>query len=186
MVTASEVLIPRKIFFITGLWGTGKSSVVRYFNENPLAGFQFFDFDKGFFLPPKNRQKHLKWRYSQTEYWLQQGMMLSERGTITVVCGMCLYPSQVNSLPTATYFGRDGIEFGCLTAENGIRKDRLVQRGDADMFVEHKEWYTDFYAELRSVDAFMIDTSKLSVQEVAASITASIIGDDQRSLRRGV
>jgi len=74
--TESNALISKRIFIITGLWGTGKSSIAKHFQMKPLSGFEFYDFDIGGHMPPKSRHDHLQWRYRQTEYWLQKGKTL--------------------------------------------------------------------------------------------------------------
>jgi len=160
----------RKIRFITGLWGTGKSSVVEYFQKKPFLNHVFIDFDfGGGHIPPADRTSHMEWRIRQTEYWLRYSYSLTEEKKIPVICGMSLYPSQMLKLPEAKIFDPSNIAFAHLTCCNIIRRERLSQRSDEHIF-EFKPWYNEWYADLIKYKSLEIDTSHLTIEQVSGQV----------------
>ena len=163
----------KKVIFISGLGGTGKSSVVHYFLENPIKGFTFFDFDKGKYKAPPYDKPHLhgEWRVKQNRWWLSVANKEYEKNKdIPVVVGLSRYPRQLLSFPEAKEFNQENIHFGLLTCNDDARKERLHGRGDPHHWQGKKDWYDEFFHEMELVNAHVIDTSKLTIEEVAQDI----------------
>lgn len=100
----------KKVIFISGLGGTGKSTIFHYFLEHPIPHFSFFDFDHGKFRVPPYSENHLAWRTKQNKWWLKvANKEYDVKGNIPVIVGQCLYPSQIIKLPEAKPFGREHI-----------------------------------------------------------------------------
>lgn len=161
----------KKVVFISGLGGTGKTAVYYYFLENPVKGFAFFDFDKGKFKTPPHNEDHLKWRTDQNNWWLEVAHKEYEvKGNITVVLGLCLYPRQIPKLPNAKYFEKDSFLSGHLICDHEVRKERLYGRGNSDHWEGIKPWYEEYFKEMKSTNVYEIDTTKLNIQGVAGKI----------------
>lgn len=161
----------KKIVFISGLGGTGKSTIVDYFLQHPIDNFTFFDFDKGKYKAPLYDENHLEWRKKQTEWWLDVASeSITTKNNIAVIVGLSLYPSQILQLPNSAVFGKENIYFGHLTCNASIRKDRLHDRGDSHHWQGHKQWYDEFFEEMNRINAFEIDTSHSIIEETAKTI----------------
>jgi deoxyadenosine/deoxycytidine kinase len=161
----------KKVIFISGLGGTGKSTMVYHFLENPIYSFTFFDFDKGKLKAPPYNESHLEWRKQQTKWWLRvANKEFDIKNNITVIIGLCLYPRQIIELPEAKFFGKDNIHFAHLISEHSDRKDRLYNRGDSHHCQGHKPWYDEFFEEMSAVKSFEINTSSLNINDTAKTI----------------
>lgn len=157
------------IVFISGLSGTGKSTIVDYFSNNPIKGWQFYDYDKGKHPVPADESDHLEWRKLQSEYWLQVAKENAEQSINTCILGMALYPKNTYELPTAKYFG-DNIHFALIDCEDEERKKRLFDRGTP----RHWQGKKDFYAEFRKVNSEhrgkIFDTTDKTIDQTADEI----------------
>ena len=160
----------KKVRFITGLWGTGKSSIVEYLNTKSFSNYVFIDFDfGGGHIPPTDRTLHKEWRIRQTKYWLKYGYSITEENKTAIICGMSLYPSQLLELSQAKKFDPADIAFAHLTCSDTVRRKRLSQRGDEHIF-EFKPWYNDWRSDLLKHNSYEIDTSSLTIEQVSAKV----------------
>jgi len=157
------------VVFISGLSGTGKSTIVDFFSCNPVDGWQFYDYDKGKFPVPPNESEHLVWRKNQSEYWLKVALENAKNNINTCVLGMALYPENTYKLPSAQYFG-DNIHFALIDCSDEERKKRLFDRGTP----HHWQGEKDFYTEFRKVNAEhsnkVFDTTCKTVEQTAGEI----------------
>jgi hypothetical protein len=81
----------KKVIFISGIGGTGKTAIVNYFMENPINGFTFYDFDRGKYKIPSYDSVHLPWRTKMNNWWLKVAHNEYEKkGNIVVISGLCL------------------------------------------------------------------------------------------------
>lgn len=157
------------IAFISGLSGTGKSTIVNYFTDHPISGWLFWDYDKGKFPVPDDEGSHLQWRKSQSEYWLQVALENAKNNINTCVLGMALYPKNTYEIPLAKQFGSN-IHFALIDCADEERKKRLFDRGTP----QHWQGEKDFYAEFRKVNSEhrgkTFDTTNKKVEETAEEI----------------
>lgn len=155
--------------FISGLSGTGKSTIVEYFKTNPVDNWRFYDYDKGKFPVPDNESKHLEWRKKQSEAWLQKAVKNAKDDINTCVLGMALYPKNTYELPSAKLFNSD-IHFALIDCSDDERKKRLFDRGTS----HHWQGEKDFYAEFRKVNAEhrgkTFDTTNKTVEATAKEV----------------
>ena len=63
----------RKIVFIIGQGGTGKTTLVQYFKNHPIKDWVFLDFDEGAITKPDttDMDKLSIWVKEQREQWLK-------------------------------------------------------------------------------------------------------------------
>lgn len=170
----------KSVIFITGLGGTGKSTIWHHFLENPIPGFSFYDFDKGKYKAPpydKHKTEHHPWRIKQTNWWLKVAHKEYDvRHNILVIMGLSLYPNGLLELPNAKYFKSENIHFGLLTCEPEERKKRLHKRGDSHHWKGHQPWYDEFFEEMKKEGAIEINTTCESIQKTAESIKKWLVG----------
>jgi len=160
----------KEILFISGLGGTGKSSLVWHFWEHPVPGFRFFDFDFGKYKIPPYGEDHLEWRTKMTKWWLAVGEAeCSVQGNVPVIVGQSLFPRQILALDEAAPFAGH-VGFGHLLCAPEERKVRLEARGDGHHWGGHKDWYDAFFAEMAAVGAREFDTTHRTIKEVAGEV----------------
>ncbi len=168
-----------KVVFITGLSGTGKSTLVEYFLAHPLSNWQFHDFDRGELPIPDNQSDHLDWRRQQTSRWLDKALEnFNERSVNTAVLGLSLYPEDTFALAAAKKIGRKNIYFSLIHTDPVVRQKRLIHRGTPQHWQGHKPWYDEFYGKLKEVEAPIFDTTEESLE-----ITGNKIAVWLRSLK---
>lgn len=157
--------------FISGLSGTGKSTLVNYFSENPIEGWGFYDFDKGKYEIPEDESEHLAWRTKQTNYWLEVALQNAlEKNIKTAVMGLSLYPETTFELPNANKFDQNDIRFALIHTDDEKRKQRLEQRGTPQHWQGKKDWYDEFYQAMREHGEKEFDTTNQSPEETAQEI----------------
>ncbi len=73
-----------KIYFISGVNGVGKTSVIPYLEKLlPSDKYVIHDFDKRGVPDGADRT----WRINETRHWLEEGAVAAKRGLSTIVCG---------------------------------------------------------------------------------------------------
>jgi hypothetical protein len=82
----------KKIYFVTGVNGVGKTSVIPYLKSMLRDKFEVHDFDERGVPDNVGRQ----WRIEETDYWIKLGEVNFQKGIITVVCGFAR-PSEQNN-----------------------------------------------------------------------------------------
>jgi len=110
-----------KIYFITGVNTSGKSTLVPLLLKILPAGFFVRDFDaRGV---PKNVDE--KWRQNTTKFWLEFAYRNYRRGISTVISGLAI-PSEIHRVVRKTFRRRIKIAFLEVSAKQ-ISK-RLYRR----------------------------------------------------------
>jgi len=167
-----------KIFFISGVCGVGKTSIIPYLKKLlPQSNYEVYDFDaRGV---PENTDR--KWRISETKHWMGKGLELIKKNKNLVVCGFT-NPDEVKSPETI---------FILLTAQPNIIRQRLAKRytknGTFDKtqkiiglpikeFIDNNVQFAEKLENIfRKHNSPIIDTSKLSPEKVAQAVADIII-----------
>ena len=162
--------------FLSGLSGTGKSTLVEYFNNNPIDGWGIFDFDKGRYPCPEDESEHLRWRQEQTNWWLEEAHKNAlEKGLKTGILGLSLYPADTKDLPAAQVFDQDNIHFALIHTDSEERKRRIVERG-TPRHLREKDWHEEFYRVMRQDSEREFDTTNKKTEESAEEISEWLKG----------
>jgi len=170
-----------KIYFITGVCGVGKSTVIPHlkslFDEKD---FDIHDFDERGVPSGVSR----KWRKRETEFWLNLGRLNIKNDISTIVCGLS-NPKEV------AYNNINNTRFILLDAEKETIKGRITERYKTKKSEQELKRVsncsvgnfikdnTDFLEILRSIcqndeRCDIIDTTNKLSKEVAKQITEII------------
>lgn len=152
----------RKIVFIAGQGGAGKTTLVNYFQKNPIKGWLFFDFDEGKCKKPQDLSKIKEWIKKQREFWLKEVFEEKYGKNNIVVFGVGLFSWELN-LPNNVYFAY-------LSCEPEIRRKRLITRGTPDMWEPNKPSIDEKVKRLNQEGAKRFDTSSCSIEETVKEI----------------
>lgn len=184
----------QKLFFVAGASGSGKTSILKNLQEVLGGSFAVYDFDD--IGIPENADT--KWRQESTEKWLQK---LLSNGENACLLGQIVL-GEILACPSARKMGK--INFCLLDVSDFERIQRLKKRNtygaDQNMLnwaswlrMHHQDpqWAQHVLKEdcwknldfsswdtLQSWDSLahvrLIDTTKLSVSEVAATVARLI------------
>jgi len=158
------------IVFVSGLSGTGKSTIKEYFDQNPITEYRVYDFDKGKNKCPEDEKYHLKWRSDQTEHWLKIGTENLKKNLGTIIFGLSLYPQNIIKMAERHGIKESQLKFGYLITEDEERKKRLFDRGTPRHWQGEKPWYKIFYQELKDVNAKEFNTSGKKIEVLVGEI----------------
>ena len=154
----------RKIVFIVGQGGSGKTTLVNYFKKHPVDNWLFFDFDKGAEIKPrtKNLSKLRPWVEKQRQFWLKE-VRLKKYGEINIcLFGVGLFPWKIG-------FPKD-IHFAYLSCDQDSRKERLIKRGDPHIWEAYQKDVREIVKRLDEMGAKRFETGNCSVEESAKTI----------------
>ena len=172
-----------KLFFITGVCGAGKSSVLQFLKKMlPNDAYDVRDFDsRGV---PNNATRE-NWRFPETKHWIALANENAKKGITTIITGFA-NPEELPLLRS-----ENDIETECilLDASKETIRARLTKRntpealadlervvgGSADAFIENN---ISFASKLRTIceehHCAIIETDDISPEEVAMKITKII------------
>ncbi len=154
----------RKIVFIIGQGGVGKTTLVNYFRKHPVENWLFFDFDKGIKVKPhtKDLSKLKPWVDKQRQYWLKEVYSKKYGDKNIVLFGVGLFPWKVG-------FPKD-ISFAYLNCNQKSRKERLIERGDPHIWYAYQKDVQEIVKRLDGYGAKCFETGSCSVEETAKAI----------------
>lgn len=154
----------KKIVFIVGQGGSGKTTLVNYFRNHPVNDWVFFDFDNGAIKKPdsKDSVKLKKWAEKQREHWIEDLKSEKYQNQNIVLFGINLFPWKVGS--------SKNIHFAYLVCGQESRKDRLEKRGDRHLWDQHHKDVSDIVCKLNEYGAKPLETGSCSVEESAQNI----------------
>jgi dephospho-CoA kinase len=153
-----------KIVFISGQGGTGKTTLVKYFEINPIDNWLFFDFDEGAVQKPNttDMEKLAVWVKSQREHWLKEVRLPKYKDKNICLFGVGLFPWKVGH--------PDDVIYAYLSVDQNLRKDRLIDRGDPHLYEAYQKDITDIVQKLDEVGAKKFDNSNHPIEETAKEI----------------
>jgi len=152
------------IVFIIGQGGTGKTTLVNYFNEHPINNWLFFDFDEGAIKKSdtKDMEELAVWVGRQREYWLKEIRNPKYRDQNICLFGVGLFPWKVGN--------PNDVKFAYLSVDQNLRKDRLIDRGDPHLWEAYQKDIDEIVKKLDEAGAKKIDNSDRPIEETASEI----------------
>lgn len=167
------------IFFIIGVNGVGKSSVIPFLkNSLDEERFTIHDFDER--GVPNNADQ--KWRQSETLYWLKIGEENIKKNISTIVCGF-IKPTELHFLavelklePTVILLDAEGetitkrIFIRYQTPESLVELLRTTGK-TPEKFAQDNVWISSTFREdCKKLNYLIINTNNLNSSEVALKI----------------
>jgi len=170
----------RNIFYITGVNGIGKSTLISQLAEKLDTSIcKIHDFDER--GVPDNADK--VWRKSETLHWTRVGKENLIKGNSTIICGFMKFPEIAESLEKEEVVGKICL----LDANEEIITERILGRyidnpeGVLDLnravgktpekFASDNVWVSSqFREQAKEAGYFIVDTSDLSPEEVGKEI----------------
>ena len=155
----------RKIVFIVGQGGSGKTTLVSYFQKHLVKNWLFFDFDNGVKVKPHTKNLKLlgEWVDKQRNYWLKEVRSLKYGNKNICLFGVGLFPWKVGDLKKDAYFGY-------LSLDQDTRKQRLDERGDPHLWAAYQKDISDIVKKLDQAGAKRIDNTNRPIKETAQEI----------------
>jgi thymidylate kinase len=168
-----------KVFFITGVNGVGKSSLVTLLKETlPKEQFTVYDFDKR--GVPDNADR--TWRATETLYWANKAKENLETGLSTIVCGFMKFPEIFGAAENANL--KPEICLLDVNAENIEKRLRsryqtpesvqeLIRTTgkSTEKFVTDNIWVSEqFRSQAKTAMVESVDTSNKTLDEVLVKI----------------
>ena len=172
-----------KIFFVSGVCGVGKSSIIPYLKSVlPSNNYQVYDFDaRGV---PENADR--KWRFAETQHWINEGIKLSKENKSIVVCGF----TNPDEFGNEIKYERSRVMLILLDAKPEMIRRRLEGRYTKnDIFDKEQKVIgrpvvnfiddsVNFAKQMKNIfvknNCPVVDTSKLTPKEVS-KVVADII-----------
>jgi gluconate kinase len=173
-----------KIYFISGVNGVGKTSIMPFLKISlPVDQFEIHDFDER--GVPERADGN--WRISETKYWVDLGVKLVSKGKSIIICGF-VKPADFQEMLSEESLG---ITLIFLDASPEIIRQRLVGRYTKDGYFDESQMVIgkpinvfidgNIYISGQMKESFaklncpIIDTSKLSPEDVAAQVSEIIL-----------
>lgn len=166
-----------KIFFITGVPGSGKSTILPLLKQTLDTNFELHDFDER--GVPDNVTTD--WQKEETEHWIKLGKENAKQNISTIICGFAL-PNHSTIDPIISFVLLDLTEdvlMKRLTERfsdpiNILEMQRMTKKSPQEFIEENVRsivWLRNLCIE---ANAHVINTSNLSPTEVANKINSYI------------
>jgi adenylate kinase len=165
------------MYFISGVSGVGKTSVMEILKADLADSYVVKDFDERGVPAGGGRL----WRLSETAYWILEGKTAALKNKTLIVCGLA-NPEEIALMPEAEQVE---VQIILLDAPGAVIKERLLRRnsdekvraglertvGSVDAFIKGS---SDFAPILRSICSQagvpVIDTAERTPAEVVQEI----------------
>ena len=176
-----------KTYFISGVSGVGKTSVMEILKKDLPEQYIVKDFDERGVPSGVGRHGSVPsgggrtWRLNETQYWLLKGKVAALEDKILIVCGLAS-PEEIALMPEAEEVE---VKIILLDAPGEIIQERLLRRnsdvkvradlertvGSVDAFIKGSSDFAPVLKEIcTKAGVPVIDTSNITPAEVAKEI----------------
>ena len=171
------------IYFISGVNGVGKTSIMPYLEKELGTKFVIHDFDER--GVPENADT--AWRIAETKYWRDEGTKLACLNKNMVICGFVKPADFESGLKNKN----QNIILILLDAQPEIIRQRLINRYTVNGYFDKAQKVigksleefiggnlyilAQMKAVFKELDCPIINTSNLSPEEVARAVAALIL-----------
>ncbi|MFH1315015.1 MAG: AAA family ATPase [Candidatus Uhrbacteria bacterium] len=137
----------KNIYFITGVCGVGKTSLILHLKKLLGDNFVIHDFDEDGVPEGVDR----KWRITKTKEWIQKGVDNMKKGKVTIITGFS-NPVEIEKMEH-----HEKVRMILLDATGAIVRKRLQQRYLDESQIEVLKNVTG-----DSVEAFILDNQQFA------------------------
>jgi RNase adaptor protein for sRNA GlmZ degradation len=172
----------KTVYFISGVSGVGKSTIIPHLKKKLSDTFEVHDFDE---RGVPHKADHA-WRLAETRYWINFGQQKANDGVAIVVCGFS-NPEEIKEIEKD--FPSVQIKTILLDADAALIERRLRNRnvneaikrdlervvGSTEDFIRNNTKFVPILRELcQKNQCAIIDTSNLNPEEVAEGVCECI------------
>lgn len=166
-----------KIFFVTGVCGVGKTTIISPLTSLLGVGFHVHDFDEE--GVPNNVDR--SWRLQKTQHWIDLGLQNLKKNISTIICGFTK-PDEVH---------HDCVVLILLDAEKQTIEKRLWNRYQTPQsvsiiekitakpvqkFIDDNVYYSSIMRDIaQKHNLKIIDTTRLSPTQVANEVAEYVM-----------
>lgn len=168
----------KKIYFVTGVSGIGKTTLIQYLRPLLGNGFEIHDFDERGVPNNAGRQ----WRLDETQYWINLGLKNFDKGIRTIICGFAR-PSEQNN-PSVYFILLDADEetiqqrlWSRYQTPESIAIIEKVSGKSIEQFIQdNMNFLRVMKTEAIQHGIPIINTNRVAPQGVAAEVAKQIVG----------
>ena len=163
-----------EIYFITGVPGSGKSTVMELLKQQLNSNYEVHDFDE---RGVPDNVVDSNWQEDETHYWINKGIENKQKGQCTIICGFAVPPHVVGVYPAKFILlnlSKDALEMRLserYQSEANINElKRMTGKTPAESIEENVrsiDWLKGLCTEYGST---IINTSNISANEVAIQV----------------
>ncbi len=162
-----------EIYFITGVPGSGKSTIMELLKNQLDPRYEVHDFDER--GVPDNVDSN--WQKEETHHWIDVGTENKQKGLSTIICGFAI-PPHVKGIYPAKFIlldlSKDALEQRLLerykSEANIVELKRMTGKTPAESIEENTksiEWLKGLCTDYGTT---IIDTSHIPANEVAVQV----------------
>jgi len=162
------------IYLITGVPGSGKSTVMELLKQQLDSHYEVHDFDE---RGVPDNVVDSNWQEEETHYWINKGLDNKKKGFGTIVCGFAIpphvagvYPAKLILLDLSKDSLKQRLSKRYQSEANITELKRMTGKTPAESIEENIrsiEWLRNLCADY---GAMIIDTSNITASDVANQV----------------
>jgi broad-specificity NMP kinase len=163
-----------EIYFITGVPGSGKSTVMELLKLEMDPHYQIHDFDERG-VPDNVGQSN--WQEEETLHWIKKGIENQEKGITTIICGFAvpphvkdIYPAKFILLDLDQHALEDRLSERYKSEANIVELKRMTGKTPEESIAENVKSIQWLHGLCADYGAIIINTSDLPPQQVVTKV----------------